>query len=166
MVGRDVDPSSGRICVDAVVTLTKPPSKPLNPKQKACLDTACCDGLWTRSRLHEVGIVDSDVCELCGFGPDTLQHRIQLCQHPDVVAARQLYLKPADFNRMFNRGSPALLCRGLFEHPGVEADDPGREGGVVTTFFGDHTIMFRGDGSWLPRYAAIHGSCSRIGIEG
>ena len=47
------------------------------------------NAIWTREQLLRVGgLLIDDLCLLCGKEPDTVLHRLWVCNQPDAVAIR------------------------------------------------------------------------------
>ena len=77
-----------------------------------------CNAVWIRERLVRVGGLMLDVtCPLCGAGPDTMWHRLWLCNWPEVVQQRDKL--PVALVRRAREAGPAspLYARGWMVHP-------------------------------------------------
>ena len=83
-------------------------SSTLDARQKGIAATLFSGGLWPRDRLRAAGYDAPPECELCGDShglADSLHHRLWVCPHSSVVAAR------AQANC-----SPAILQEALEAH--------------------------------------------------
>eukprot|EP00959_Pyramimonas_sp_CCMP1952_P051172 1069511-Pyramimonas_sp.AAC.1 len=84
--GKWYEDSSLRVSFDLVAPYTRPNSRKFNVRQKFCIMSCACDGIWTRSRARSRGCITDGKCK-CGE-VDTALHRLVGCQLPEVAAAR------------------------------------------------------------------------------
>ena len=117
----------GRTCVDAVKKVLA--SAKVSQASKNLLLVTACNALWTKTRAAEAGYdVGDALCELCQNGPDTLHHRLWVCQKPEVCAARDAIAKPWVIRAALAAGpTSSLYCRGMWDHPAQHLPMPTEE---------------------------------------
>ena len=91
-------------------------SKRLDPLSKHGALAYSLGAVWTEDRWQEAGYDSDGMCHLCG-APDSQYHRVCVCRHPKVQAARN-ESSPLWFRRMAqNKAEDLRFTRGLMPHP-------------------------------------------------
>lgn len=58
------------------------------PKMRFICWLAASQGLKTKDKLHRIGVVDDDLCPLCGLGAETHAHLFFECPFSQMCVAR------------------------------------------------------------------------------
>ena len=107
---------ANRVSFGAVAKVTRARKDLLEPIDRGCLLSVATGALWTRTRLHQAGYVESNLCTLCHAEPDTEFHRWWECSAS--ATERDRLTSNATRERALAAGSRSLLfSRGIVEHP-------------------------------------------------
>ena len=89
---------------------------------------AAVGAVWTRDRLAEAGYPVPPLCPLCGL-PDSLRHRIYLCEHPQVKEVREKVAPAWAIALARADESDAMWVTGIFANPVTPGDVLAAKGG-------------------------------------
>ncbi len=106
-----------RVCLDHVASRLRG-DKQLTASDRATFRSVLCGAVMTHDEAASLGYVVNNVCPLCGAASDTVFHRVWLCTHPEVVAARNKHA-PRWLQEEARRRGPcdALYTLALFPNP-------------------------------------------------
>ncbi len=92
----------------------------MGPADRAAYMSVACEAVMTHDRAARSGYVVCNACPKCGKGPDTIFHRVWLCQAADVVAARDAVAPPwlrREAERAEHGATRTFWVTGIVPHP-------------------------------------------------
>ena len=88
-----------------------------------------CGGVWTATRAEEAGyVIESNLCQLCGLQPDTLEHRLLDC--PECHDVRSKHRAAFRTMKACINSDKLLRTRGIMVHPADSYPPPAQEGNI------------------------------------
>ncbi len=107
-----------RVCLDHVIHRLRTDKK-LDAKARAVYRSVLCDAVMTHDKAARSGYLVINRCPHCGCWGDSVHHRVWVCKHPVVAAARDA-VAPRWLVEEAVRAGPSswLFNRGVIPHPG------------------------------------------------
>ena len=87
------------------------------PLDKGVATTWTTNGIWSRDRLVDSGLLINPMCELCKTERDSVVHRLYFCNHPAAVECRGRHLDRRQLAEARDRSDELLFRRGWCVHP-------------------------------------------------
>ena len=98
----------------------------MTAQQKGLASCLITGGYWTRKEQRERGYEVDEECPLCRAAPDSLRHRVLICEAVEEERKGER-IRWLDEFRESPESHDELFMRGLAPHPGDEVPLPAAE---------------------------------------